>query len=224
MDNEYIMPPQEMRVRVTASADPAYFVSLGLVTLAEMLPLAMKPGHSGATRWSTILDFGCGPGRLTQWLAFNPSWIVYGCDIDAEAIAWATENIPAAAFKRVQPEPKLPYGDGMFDLIIASDVFSHIPGKLIEPWLAELHRVLAVGGTLVFSFHGPSEHPEPVASVMCAPEGTIIPGVPPESYVVTYCNAQWLLLGVCAKYFEVKHYEPRGFCGHQDLIAVSKIK
>ena len=45
---------------------------------------------------------------------------------------------------------RLPFADGAFDRIIASEVLEHVPDDLAV--LAELHRVLRPGGVLVTSF------------------------------------------------------------------------
>jgi ubiquinone/menaquinone biosynthesis C-methylase UbiE len=51
--------------------------------------------------------------------------------------------------------PPLPYDDGQFDVAIAISTFSHLADDWAA-WLAELHRVLAEGGLLAASYHGPS--------------------------------------------------------------------
>jgi SAM-dependent methyltransferase len=77
-----------------------------------------------------------------------------GCDVDAEAIAWATAHHRAFRFIPTRAEPPLPLTTGEFDLVYSISVFSHLDAPLQDRWLAELARVLAPGGTALLSVHG----------------------------------------------------------------------
>jgi len=102
-----------------------------------------------------VLDFGCGSGRLLRWLLSHveDGATLAGCDIHEPSIRWLRENYPAAVRLYVNdPEPRLPEGDDVFDLVCAVSVFTHLTNW--APWLLELRRVLKPGGILVASILG----------------------------------------------------------------------
>ena len=135
--------------------DPVTFAARGneqMSAIADVLERARRPLRD----FASVLDFGCGCGRLTRWF---PQWLradarMHGCDADAEAIAWCAGNLPFAAFAPNDPLPPLPYGAGAFDLVLAVSVFTHInePAGLL--WMRELRRVLQPDGVAVVSVRG----------------------------------------------------------------------
>jgi SAM-dependent methyltransferase len=107
--------------------------------------------------WSgkRVLDFGCGAGRaLRHFVSEAGDAEFWGCDIDAQSVAWinASLNPPLRAFVNDE-QPPLPRPDDSFDLIYALSVFTHLTDTW-SAWLLELHRVLAPRGTLIASFLG----------------------------------------------------------------------
>jgi len=107
--------------------------------------------------WSgkTVLDFGCGSGRLLRWLLPHlvDGATLTGCDIHEPSIRWLREQYPATVTVYVNdPEPGLPESDDAFDLACAVSVFTHLTSW--APWLLELRRALKPGGVLVASILG----------------------------------------------------------------------
>jgi ubiquinone/menaquinone biosynthesis C-methylase UbiE len=96
-----------------------------------------------------VLDFGCGAGRMTRWLAdVATTCEIWGTDISAEHVAWCDLHLnPPFNFVTTTTLPHLPFEDRTFDLIYAGSVFSHID-DLAKTWLLELRRVLRPGGML----------------------------------------------------------------------------
>ncbi|MET3663659.1 class I SAM-dependent methyltransferase [Caulobacter sp. 1776] len=102
------------------------------------------------------LDFGCGWGRIGRFFLrdFQAEDMV-GVDIDPGMVAFcASANLPGRFETIVNGQP-LPFADGAFRLITAYSVFTHLPPPLFRAWLAELLRVLAPGGQLVFTVEPP---------------------------------------------------------------------
>lgn len=102
------------------------------------------------------LDFGCGWGRIGRFFLrdFKAEEMV-GVDIDPDMVAFcAGANLPGRFETIVNGQP-LPFADGSFRLITAYSVFTHLPPHLFRAWLAELLRVLAPGGQLVFTVEPP---------------------------------------------------------------------
>jgi glycosyltransferase involved in cell wall biosynthesis/SAM-dependent methyltransferase len=81
----------------------------------------------------SILDVGCGDGFVTN--ALPGELRVVGLDISAEALRHVRR--PAMLGSAVG----LPFADGSFELVMATDVIEHIPSGAYERCLAEMARV-----------------------------------------------------------------------------------
>ncbi len=108
---------------------------------------------------TTVIDVGCGAGRHA-FEAYRRGANVVAFDHDAaelrsvDAILRAmaeTGEAPAAASAAVVHGDalSLPYNDETFDCVIASEILEHVPQD--DAAIAELIRVLKVGGTLAVS-------------------------------------------------------------------------
>lgn len=104
-----------------------------------------------------VIDVGCGAGRHT-FEAYRRGADVIAFDQDAaelenvdtllRAMAQAGEAPPWATAQTVTGDARtLPYPDNTFDCVIASEILEHIRDD--DTAIAELIRVLKVGGTLV---------------------------------------------------------------------------
>jgi SAM-dependent methyltransferase len=154
------LPPDDLIVRTGVS--PTRFVDVEarrhrfdeIGREVHAFVLALLAPH---WNWSgkTVLDFGCGSGRLLRWLLphAEDGAKLAGCDIHEPSIRWLREHYPEAVRLYVNdPEPGLPDGDKAFDLVCAVSVFTHLTNW--APWLLELRRVLKPGGILVASVLG----------------------------------------------------------------------
>ena len=119
-------------VRVAGTADADWFLRSGRAAydaIAAHVPLAEK---------DSVLDFGCGCGRVTRyWTEFAGT--VSGGDVSAKAIEWCRVNMPFARFELNRLEPPLAFADESFDLVYALSVFTHLTDELQLDWRDELH-------------------------------------------------------------------------------------
>jgi SAM-dependent methyltransferase len=101
-------------------------------------------------RNSTMLDFGCGWGRLSRLFAKDlRSDQIFGCDPDAAILEWCKE-IPGT-FRQSEVKPRaLPF-DQQFDLIFAFSVFTHLGPRTHQSALHVVHSSLAGGGLLILT-------------------------------------------------------------------------
>ena len=119
----------------------------------------MNFGHAPLTNWGldlvdfqdewTMLDIGCGGGAtLKRLLKRSNGSRVYGIDISEESVAKARKVNDALLDKRVfvtqGSAEKLPYDDGLFDLVTAVETVYFWPN--LPDCLQEVHRVLKPGG------------------------------------------------------------------------------
>jgi ubiquinone/menaquinone biosynthesis C-methylase UbiE len=98
---------------------------------------------AAVTDGCSVLDVGCGHA---DWLApeLAPARLTAGVDRDILVL----RRNQTVSLRVVAAAEHLPFGDGMFDVVVAAWVFEHLdqPARA----LAELRRVLRVGGRLVF--------------------------------------------------------------------------
>ncbi|MTE14338.1 class I SAM-dependent methyltransferase [Nocardia aurantiaca] len=103
-----------------------------------------------------VIDVGCGAGRHS-FEAYRRGADIVAFDRNAADLADVEVMFHAMAEAGEAPEYakaetvcgdalELPYGDGEFDVVIASEILEHIP--LDEQAIAELVRVLKPGGAL----------------------------------------------------------------------------
>lgn len=124
------------------------------IAIVENLLFHFSKNDLSQKKFSKILDFGCGCGRLTRHLTRFNNAALYGSDYNPELITWCNANLTLGKFSTNKLEPPLQYQDNFFDLVIARSVFTHLGNDLQIQWINELYRVLAPGGILYFTTHG----------------------------------------------------------------------
>jgi SAM-dependent methyltransferase len=148
----YPVPPAKLRVLVSGTADPDFFLDSGR-RQAELFR-EIYERHAGPIEpTTTILDFGCGCGRLARWWA-DARPALHGCDPNATLVAWVRANLPFVTATVSSPDPPLPYAEGTFDFVYALSIFTHLPAHRALPWMTELRRVTKPGGLILFTTAG----------------------------------------------------------------------
>jgi ubiquinone/menaquinone biosynthesis C-methylase UbiE len=104
-----------------------------------------------AENGASVLDFGCGTGRLSVALKkHNASLRITGMDPSPEMIKRYSEKFPHAAVIEAGYDNGLPLHDSQFDAVAATGVFDHflIDAKLMK----EFMRVVKPGGLVGFTY------------------------------------------------------------------------
>jgi ubiquinone/menaquinone biosynthesis C-methylase UbiE len=96
-----------------------------------------------------VLDLGCGDGALTGALAetAGASGSVVGVDVAEAALRRARARHPALTFALTPIDGSLPFDDGSFNVVWASEVIEHVADT--ARWLSEVRRVLVPRGRLL---------------------------------------------------------------------------
>jgi SAM-dependent methyltransferase len=116
--------------------------------------LSVDPGDS------TVLEIGCGMGRLFPGLSGYFSNII-GIDISAAMVEQGRENCPVSAAWIVGDGESLAGVDDVsIDHVLSFEVFQHIPYlHVMETYLDEVKRVLRPGGTFQIQMRSGSDTP-----------------------------------------------------------------
>jgi len=105
-----------------------------------------------SARRESLLDFGCGVGRVTRGLAAHFRTVV-GMDVARSMIERARElhaGCPGCSFVINRSTRLRTIADGRFDVVYCRLVLQHIRPVLVRQYIPELVRVLAPGGVLMF--------------------------------------------------------------------------
>jgi SAM-dependent methyltransferase len=147
------LPPGRLRAMVAGTADVGWFLRSGARD-AEAITGLLEEAGTELSRVDSMLDFGCGCGRIARHWRTLEHVAFEGVDRNPRLIAWCRENLPFGRFAVNELEPPLEHAASSFDVVYAFSVFTHFPEPLQKAWLAELRRVLRPGGHLLFTTHG----------------------------------------------------------------------
>jgi SAM-dependent methyltransferase len=155
------LPPPALR-----DVGPGDFEAIGREFLGYFVTMSsLQPAE-------TILEIGCGPGRmalpLTGYLSADGRYA--GVDIVARSVDWCRRNIspqyPNFTFEhadvfnqRYNPDGevqardyKFPFDDAAFDFIFLTSVFTHMYPDDIQHYLREIARMLRPIGRMFSTF------------------------------------------------------------------------
>ena len=222
-------PPRHLQVRVVGVYAPDFLES-GRGVVKDMNSV-LAYAHKNLRSFGTILDFGCGCARVLRALRSHviPSQMLYGTDIDAEAIEWCKANYSQIAEFSVNPTiPPMSYADAMFDFIYSISIFTHLPEDMQFAWLQELHRVAKPGAYLILTVHGKNlyHHIPPESRHVMQDKGYYYlnvgdtDGLP--SFYQTAFHAHEYIHSRWSDYFDILDIQEVGISDWQDAVLCRK--
>lgn len=225
-------PGDELIARVAGreGSDRAGFFWSGRESVRELERTVSAVGRS-LDSFQSILDFGCGCGRMLLWMeGLGTTPTLHGTDTDTEAIAWCREHLPYARFMVNEPDPPLPYPDGAFDLVFNHSVFTHIDERRQDLWLAELWRVTQPGGFLVLTVLGEAGLSGGDSEVrdrleregIAFLEGSMPGDSPFPAWYQNTLHAPWYVFEHWGRWFEIRSYLPGAALGKQDHVVLRR--
>jgi ubiquinone/menaquinone biosynthesis C-methylase UbiE len=122
------------------------YAQIGVLESSALITLGLQRNH-------TLVDVGCGSGRLPYTLREYLSGSFVGTDILDEALDYAREKCGRPDWQFVSNyDASIPVGDSSADFVTFFSVFTHLLDEDIYRFLAEAARVAKPGGRIVFSF------------------------------------------------------------------------
>jgi SAM-dependent methyltransferase len=147
------IPPARLLMTVAGSAEISVFLDGGQRAAACIRDILQRNGIS-IEGLPTLLDFGCGCGRVLRFWKDLPATELYGTDQNAELAAWCAAHLSFVRIGTNRLTPPTTYPAAQFDLIYALSVFTHLPEAAQIAWMREFHRILRPEGCLLLSLHG----------------------------------------------------------------------
>ena len=215
------VPPPNLIVRVAGTPDAEWFLESGRLA-AQSIRDALERAGSPIEAMSSILDFGCGCGRVIRnWAQLEAE--VAGSDLSGGAIDWCRANLPFARFETNGLSPPLAFADSSFDLVYALSVLTHLPEAIQYEWVDELHRVARPGAFVLFTTHGERDlerlDDDERARFRAGELVVRWAEVPGTNLCTTFHPPPWIREHVLPRGFEEVAFVPEGATGnpHQDL-------
>jgi len=107
--------------------------------------------HFGLRPGMSLLDLGCGSGRLSA--ALSDLEIAYlGIDVVEDLLAYARRRSHPAFVFRLHTALSIPQPDGSLDMVCAFSVFTHLHLQETYLYLTDIRRALKPGGVCVLSY------------------------------------------------------------------------
>ena len=185
---QIVLPEPQRRFRVIGTDEPDKFCMGGFTAFMRMNLLLNELFGRGCQGFGRVLDWGCGCGRVGRYFSDIPGVSFSGADVDADNVAWCSQNLTYGSFREVPLLPPTSFEPNSFDLIYGLSVFTHLREPAQRAWLAELQRITAPGGVLVMTIHGTTALN--YSGLPMQPVLDLYDRVQQEGFVVTSSNDQ----------------------------------
>lgn len=232
-------PPDDVHAMTRGAQNAA-----GGLYEANMVVAALEGAGADLSAIRDGLDFGCSSGRVVKPLAAAyPQARWRGCDPNGPAVAWARQNLPGIEFFASENLPPLALANGELDLVYAISIWSHFKPSRGELWFAEMRRLLAPGGYLVITTHGPTSVAHYAAGGMRSPAQSqeILEqlykqgwwyraefgaagdwGVVDPEWGTAFVTPEWVLAQLCPQW-RVLEYAPGRNQNNQDVYVLQRV-
>jgi SAM-dependent methyltransferase len=119
----------------------------------DLLELSLSQSNGRKEKVKRILDFGCGFGRVTRWLAaaFTKAEIV-AIDVDPKAVQAVKDLLKIRAQQICRDWTDLPRE--RFDIIWIGSLCTHLDEKRCAVLLTKLYKLLEPNGIIAVTTHG----------------------------------------------------------------------
>ena len=128
-----------------AASVGGFFDEKGYLERALLVQYGLEPDTS-------LIDAGCGPGRLAKQLyGYLRNDCYLGIDVVPAFLEEAHRLCPGFRFEQA-PGLEVPVPDNSVDMICAFSLFTHLEHQHTYLYIKDMRRALRPGGLLIFSF------------------------------------------------------------------------
>lgn len=148
------LPPPDLAFDAYNNVDWNSYKRVGKLHASVFADIVKRSTQAGEL---SILEWGCGPGRLIRHmneLLNGYSLQLTGSDYNERTIDWCRKYLPGIHFVQNEFMPPLPFADDQYDVVYCFSVFTHLSEEAQKNWAAELRRLLKPGGLFMCSTHG----------------------------------------------------------------------
>lgn len=222
------------RISRVIGSNSNFSFELGGATLFNRIEQYLQEKFAvGFSSFDTILDWGCGAGRLLTHFTQSDLANVYGADIDHDNLQSCREKFPFARLFLLPLTPPTSLPEQYFDLIIGISVCTHLSEENQSLWLQELNRISKPGALILLSVQGDAQSAlyRENASLIRErdSDGFVVKGVNPEingiigkaDYYLDVIQSRENILKNWGRYFDIVEFLD-GFAANQDLVVLRK--
>lgn len=148
---DFALPPSYLAFDAYSSSHWEFYKVSGEQTVPFLKKITDRY-FPGDHKLSSILEWGCGPARITRQMPFAfKDADIYASDYNSRTIEWCRRHIQGVKFIKNELSPPMSFPDEKFDFIYAISVFTHLSETNCLSWARELHRLLKPGGILLIT-------------------------------------------------------------------------
>jgi SAM-dependent methyltransferase len=227
------LPDEARRRRVAGNPSAEVFRLVGFTTVMKLERVLAGLGRR-LRNVRSILDWGCGCGRITRYLPRFTAARITGVDIDADNLEWCREHLPFGEFRRVPLRPPTDLPASAFDLVIGISVCTHLREIEQLAWLGELQRVAAPGALLLLTVHADThvswsqfsmslyEQWRESGFLVIHDNTDLGSHIDEKDYYVTAYMTRSHVEQSWSRFFEIRAIVPGLVGNHQDLVVLQK--
>jgi SAM-dependent methyltransferase len=143
---EHLKVGQTNIQKVSEIAVGGDFDRIGKIEYELLKKFGLQPQHS-------IVDVGCGSGRLAKPLSDKHYGQYLGTDVVEDLLEYARQLVKKDHWDfQIVEGLKIPMQNELTDYVCFYSVFTHLLHEQSYNYLKEAHRVLKTGGKVIFSF------------------------------------------------------------------------
>jgi trans-aconitate methyltransferase len=151
-----VVLPDDFTMFEAFGLDYYNYYNMGLASAQDLLQ--QVSAFVDVNRPIRMLDWGCGPARITRHLPqlLAPGSVVMGTDYNQHTISWCNKALAkeGLAFYLNAAAPPLHPDIQQMDWVLSISVVTHLPDHLIKAWFNAIHAAMCPKGVMLFSFQG----------------------------------------------------------------------
>ncbi|HBG05738.1 MAG: hypothetical protein A2075_06115 [Geobacteraceae bacterium GWC2_58_44] len=223
---DFTLPPRHLAYDAYSAPDWEFYKESGEESAVYLRDVMLQ--YSGSGPADSVLEWGCGPGRIIRHLPefCGETTAYFGTDYNGETIKWCSSNISGINFSVNNLNPPLSFASGNFDFIYAISVFTHLSEPVGLKWIEELHRLLKPNGVLLITLKGDNYHDRllPDEKVTYDSAGIVVRGNVTEGkkMFATFHNPKYVREKLLSKFQILNHITEHSPLSEQDTWIAKK--